>query len=169
MRLFRFFWQAHKWAGIVLALWLTLIAVTGLLLLFKKQSAWIQPPTQRDVPGEVTDFISQAELLAIVLAQEHPAFGSLADIDRIDLRPGRRVYKVVSRHGYAEIQVGAVSGAVLSVDVRRSDLLEQLHDGSYFGGVVHGWVMPVVAAGTVLLVVSGVWVWVAPLLRRRRR
>lgn len=167
MRLLRFFRRVHRWVGVVFTLWLTLIAATGLLLLFKKQSDWIQPPTRRDAPGRVADFISQADLLAIVLAQDHPAFGSLADVDRVDLRPDRRVYKVISRRGHAEIQVGAVSGDVLSVDVRRSDLLERLHDGSFFGGFVHRWLMPAVAVGTVVLVVSGAWVWLAPLLRRR--
>jgi len=167
MRYFRFFWQGHKWVGIVLALWLLLITVTGFLLLLKKQYDWIQPPTQRDTPGSVEAIIGMEALLEVVLAEGHPDFQTLADIDRVDFRPERRVFKVISRHRQAEIQVGAISGEVLSVATRRSDLLEQLHDGSFFGGFAHAWLMPLLAAGLVFLTGSGLWVWLAPLLRRR--
>ncbi|MDY0109632.1 MAG: hypothetical protein RBT60_06810 [Candidatus Krumholzibacteria bacterium] len=49
---------------------------------------------------------------------------------------------------------------------RRSDLLERLHDGSLFGGFVHGWFSPLVAVSVAFLTVSGCWLWLAP--RRRR-
>jgi uncharacterized iron-regulated membrane protein len=169
MRVFRFLWQAHKWVGIVLALWVLLLAATGFLLLLKKKVDWIQPPTRRDTAGGVEDFITQQQLLAVVFAQDHPDFRSLADIDRIDFRPDRRVFKVISRRRDSELQIGAVSGEVLSVATRRSDLLERLHDGSFFGGFVHGWLSPLLATGVALLAVSGVWIWLDPLLRRRRR
>lgn len=167
MRYFRFFWHGHKWVGIVLALWLLLITVTGFLLLLKKKVDWIQPPIQRDRPGSVEAIISLETLLEVVLAQQHPDFQTLEDIDRVDFRPGHRIFKVIATDHHAEIQVGAISGEVLSVATRRSDLLEQLHDGSFFGGLVHAWLMPLLAAGLVFLTGSGLWVWLAPLLRRR--
>lgn len=167
MRSFRFFRQGHKWVGIVLALWLLLLTVTGFLLLLKKKVDWIQPPTQRDRPGSPEAIISLETLLEVVLAQEHPDFQRIEDIDRVDYRPDRRVFKVVATENQAEIQVGAISGEVLSVATRRSDLLEQLHDGSFFGGWVHAWLMPLLAAALAFLTVSGLWIWLAPLRRRR--
>ena len=70
----------------------------------------------------------------------------------------------------AKIQVCAVTGAILSGPLtRRSDLIESIHDGSFFGDWAHGWVMPAAAIGLLVLTVSGIWVWIAPVLTRRRR
>lgn len=167
MRLFRFFRVGHQWVGIVLSVWLLLLSVTGFLLLIKKKVDWIQPPTRCDTAGEVADLISLQDVAAVVLAQEHPDFQTFADIERIDFRPAQRVFKVISRRHDAEIQVGAVSGEALSIATRRSDLLERLHDGSFFGGFVHAWFSPLVAASVVFLTVSGWWLWLAPHRRRR--
>jgi uncharacterized iron-regulated membrane protein len=41
----------HKWLGIVLAALLLLIACTGILLIQKKNVAWLQPPTQKGAAG----------------------------------------------------------------------------------------------------------------------
>lgn len=167
-RRFKFFWDTHRWVGIALSLSLIVIAGTGLLLLLKKQFEWIQPPTQKGVEGEVGDFISLERLVEVVLAANNPNFQSFDDIDRVDFRPGKRVHKVRSKHNYAEIQVDAVSGAILSQDSRTSDWIEQIHDGSFFGDPVHDYLMPIVALGLVFLVFSGLYLWLAPKFRRWR-
>jgi uncharacterized iron-regulated membrane protein len=169
MKTFKFFWTTHKWTGIILAVIFAMTSVTGFMLLIKKKVDWIQPPTQKGAPGELAELLTIEEVFAVVFAQEHPAFASLDDIDRIDFRPGKRVHKVRSNHDQWEIQVDAVSGEVLSVKRRMSDLLENLHDGSFFGDWVHAWVMPVVTCGLLLLVFSGLWLWIEPSVRKRRR
>lgn len=172
MTWFRFFWQAHKWVGITLAVFLLLIAVTGFLLLIKKEATWIQPPTQKGsaAPADAPlAFLSIEEAWDRVAAVGHADFRSHEDIDRIDVRPDKRVYKFRSNHNHTEIQIDAVSGAVLSVATRRSDFLEQLHDGSWFGKPVHAYWMPLVAIGVAFLSLSGVWLWIRPILSRRAR
>ncbi|MHC5024396.1 MAG: PepSY domain-containing protein [Planctomycetota bacterium] len=169
MHSFKLFWKIHKWTGIIAAAIFAVTATTGFLLLIKKRVNWIQPPTMTDAAGEPADFISTTRLLEIVFAQNHPDFSSVADIDRIDFRPRQRVFKVRSRHHLAEIQVGAITGEVLSVSSRPSDLIEQIHDGSFFGDWVHDWVMPLVSGSLVVLIFSGYWVWLFPIMRRRRR
>lgn len=42
-RSFKLFWTTHKWIGIILTLVFTLTAVTGFLLLVKKDFDWIMP------------------------------------------------------------------------------------------------------------------------------
>ncbi len=169
VKTFKFFWTTHKWAGIIAAVIFVLIACTGFLLLLKKEYAWIQPPTMKGAPGEPADFITAATLFDIVLAEDHPDFQSLDDVDRVDFRPGKRIYKVQSQHNYMEMQVDAVTGDVLHVQARMSDLLENLHDGSFFGDWVHAYVFPIVALVLLFLVFSGLWLWIEPIVRRRRR
>jgi uncharacterized iron-regulated membrane protein len=53
---------------------------------------------------------------------------------------------------------------VLNISTRTSDLIEQIHDGSYLGPWVHGKVMPVVAVTNIILALSGLYLW----LGRRR-
>ncbi len=170
MSTFKLVWNVHTYVGLVLAVIVAMVSVTGLLLLVKKDFAALQPPTQRGEPGEPADFIPVAEVLKATYATGHPAFASFDDIDRIDVRPDRRVHKVRSVHGQMELQVCAVTGAILSGPLpRRSDLIESIHDGSFFGDWAHGWLMPATALGLVVLTVSGIWVWIAPVLTRRRR
>jgi len=169
MKSFKFFWNTHKWTGLSLGLILACTAVTGFLLLVKKQVAWIQPPTMEGAEGEPSAFITMQRLFDAVLAQHHADFTSVADIDRVDFRPRDRVFKVMSRNNYAELQVCAVTGNVLHTDWRPSDLLEDIHDGSFVGGWFHTWVMPVVACGLLFLTFSGAWLWMEPIVRRRRR
>ena len=166
---FKFFWTAHKWTGIISALLFVIIACTGFMLLIKKRSDWIQPPTQIGAPGVVAEFISVDAAVQAVLAQQHVDFQSVSDVDRIDVRVEDRVYKITSRHNYTEIQVCAVTGNVLSTSWRPSDLFEDIHDGSFFGGWVHDWIMPIVPAALLFLVCSGIWLWIEPIVRRRRR
>jgi uncharacterized iron-regulated membrane protein len=166
-RRYKFFWSTHKWTGIIASLILLNLSVTGILLLVKKRFEWIQPPTQKGVEGNAEDFITISKLVEVVLSEDHPAFQSFADIDRVDFRPGKRVHKVRSVHDHAEIQVDAVTGEVLEVDWRPSDLIESLHDGSFFGGWVHDYLMPMVAVSLMFLVGSGLYLWLSPWWKKR--
>ncbi|NNF42390.1 MAG: hypothetical protein HKN62_04965 [Phycisphaerales bacterium] len=165
---FKLFWNTHKWTGLVLSGLITGTTATGFLLLIKKEVDWIQPPTREGAAGSPEDFIPLGGALAAVYALEHPDFQGHEDIDRIDVRPGDRVYKIRSEHHDAEVQVCAVTGAILSVDTRPSDLIERIHDGSFFGDWAHGWVMPAYAVALLFMVFSGWWLWIEPMVRRRR-
>jgi len=169
VRSFKLYWNLHRWTGIILAAVFAGTAVTGFLLLIKKKVAWIQPPTMEGEAGDPGAFMPVGDAFEIVLAQGHPDFAVADDVDRIDVRPGDRVYKFQSKHHYAEIQVDAVTGAVLAVAPRRSDLIEDLHDGSFYGDWFHAWFMPLVAAGLLFLVCTGLWLWIEPKLYRRKR
>jgi uncharacterized iron-regulated membrane protein len=169
MTLFKLCWEAHKWIGIALSLILINISVTGLLLLEKKQYDWIQPSTCRGQPGSPDDFISMQRVLEAVLACGHPDFPDVNAVDRVDFRPGKRVYKVRSQTRHAEIQVDAITGEILSTSTRFCDFLEQLHDGSILGAWMHDMIMPIVAVANTVLALSGLYLWLGPKFTRKRR
>lgn len=169
MNSYRFFWQAHKWVGVTLAAFLLLIAVTGFLLLLKKEYTWIQPPTQRGAPGELASFLTLEQAWQRVEAAKHPDFQTPADVDRVDVRLSERVYKFRATRNHTELQLDAVTGDVLSIETRNSDFLESLHDGSWFAKPVHDYWMPLVALGVAFLSLSGIWLWIRPMLSRRAR
>ncbi|MCK4999401.1 MAG: PepSY domain-containing protein [Anaerohalosphaera sp.] len=162
MNSYKLFRVTHKWFGIIFAVVLLNVSVTGILLLEKKNFDWLQPPTQKGQTGNVEDFITQQQLFKAVFEQGHVDFKGIDDIDRVDFRPGKRVHKVQSIHNNSEIQVDAVSGKVLSVSVRRSDLIESLHDGSWFGNWVNAILLPATAIVCIFLTVTGLLLWLIP-------
>ena len=173
MKTFKLFWNTHKWTGLTFSVILAISAVTGFLLLIKKKVDWIQPPTISGGVGtgegnDLKRFITNQKLFEIVFAQDHPEFQSLDDIDRVDFRPGKRVFKVRSSSLH-EMQIDAITGEVLGIAYRRSDFIEQIHDGSFFAKWFHEWIMPVVSCGLLFLTFSGWWLWLEPKYRRRKR
>jgi hypothetical protein len=159
--------KLHYWTSIAIALPASILLASGLLLQAKKHWNWVQPPEQRgsvSAPRITTDSV-----LGSVVAV--PALGvrDWDDVNRIDFRPGKGVAKVWLQNG-VEVQVDLGTGAVLQSAYRRSDLIESVHDGSYFGGDATklGVFLP---TGIVLLFlwVSGVWLFLVPILAKRRR
>jgi len=169
MQAHQFFRKTHKWVGIVLSVVFVNAAATGILLLEKKEFAWIQPATMSGAEGGVEDFISTQRLIEIVVGSGNANFRSAEDIDRIDFRPGKRVFKAQSKHNYAEIQVDAVTGNILSVAWRPSDLLEDLHDGSYYADWVHATLMPISGIGFLFVSISGLYLWLRPALLKKKQ
>ena len=169
MNHYKFFRTTHKWFGVTFAAAFLSIAVTGLLLLEKKNFFWIQPETKQGVQGVADDFITNQKLFEMVFSQDHEDFQTLNDIDRVDFRPGKRILKVRSKKNNAEMQVDATTGNILSIAKRRSDLIEALHDGSFFGDFVHTFMMPMMAAVTVYLTLTGLYMWLAPIIKRRTK
>lgn len=166
MRFNRLNRKIHYWATAFVALPVLVIIGSGLLLQLKKHAAWIQPVEQRGTG--TSPRIGLDELLASV--QTVPGLGvkSWDDVNRIDFRPGRGMAKVWLRSGW-EVQVDLGTGRVLQSAYRRSDLIESLHDGSFFGGEVTrlGIFLP---SAIVLLVMwlTGLWLFWLPFATTRR-
>lgn len=139
---------------------------SGVLLQMKKHWQWVQPAERRGTGTEPT--IGLEEVLASVKSVEAMSVTGWDDVNRIDLRPSRGIAKVWLRNGW-EVQVDLGTGRVLQSAYRRSDLIESIHDGSFFGGEWSklGVFLP---AAIVLFVMwlTGLWLFIAPLLRRRR-
>jgi hypothetical protein len=92
------------------------------------------------------------------------------DVDRLDVRPGKGIVKV-TLYSRWEAQIDLGSGEVLQTAYRRSDLIESIHDGSFFAGdwTKLGLFLP---AGLTLLMLwlSGVWMlWVNLHGKRKKR
>jgi hypothetical protein len=160
--------KIHHWASFTVSVPLLIIITSGLLLQAKKQWSWVQPQEHRGTG--TTPAIDFDQLLSSL--QGVPGLGVTTwdDVDRVDVRPGRGVAKVTLKSSW-EAQVDLGTGRVLQTAYRRSDLIESIHDGSFFAGdwTKLGLFLP---AGLTLLLLwlSGVWmVWVQFIGKRRRR
>ena len=159
--------KVHYWASFVVALPVLVIIATGLLLQSKKHWTWVQPAEQRGAGS--TPALSLEQLLTSVRAVPELGVTGWPDVNRIDVRPSKGIAKVWLNNGW-EAQVDLQTAEVLQVAYRRSELIESIHDGSFFGGdwVKMGLFLP---AGITLLVLwlGGMWMWWVPFRARRQR
>jgi len=159
----------RKWHGtiaVVVALPFLLVILTGLLLQLKKQLTWVQPTEMRAPFSERVD----AEALLDALRRD-PTLNvkGWGDVIRFDVRPSRGVAKF-TLSGDREAQVSIKDAVVLQVAPRRSDWIESLHDGSFFGGDVGKlYVFFPMGVLVLLLWASGVRLAMLPALMRRRK
>jgi uncharacterized iron-regulated membrane protein len=157
--------KLHYWISPIIFIPVIIIFSTGVLLQFKKQSNWVQPnlkitsdskPVMLNLYLETAKTVSEAEI------------SSWDDIDRIDIRPNKGIAKIRSKNNW-EIQLDLESADIYSVSFRRSDIIESIHDGSFFSDYVKfGLFFP---SGILLIVLSftGIYMFIIPILKNRKK
>lgn len=165
-KLHRYNRKIHFWGSLLCALPVLIIIATGILLLLKKQSDWIQPATVKG--DDRVPQLSFEHILQQSKTVSEAQIKSWSDIDRLDVRPSKGVIKVQANNHW-EIQLDIASGEVLNSAFRRSDIIESIHDGSYFHKLMKlGLFLP---AATVLLLMwlTGIYLLVITLRARQRK
>lgn len=158
--------KLHRWGALLIFAPLAIILVSGVLLQLKKDWSWVQPPTMRGQEQELA--LGWDEILETVRNVPEAEVRTWDDIERLDVRPGRGLVKVRCNNRW-EVQLDAGTGAVLSSSLRRSDLIESLHDGSWFHDRAKLWIWLPTAFILCVLWGTGVCLWLLPHLVRRRR
>jgi len=156
--------KLHRWGAILIALPLLVVVGSGILLQLKKESDWIQPSTKKGSGGPPA--ISFSEILAAAARVPEAGVATWDDVDRLDVRPGEGVVKVRAHSGW-EVQVDTSTGEVLQSAVRRSDLIESIHDGSFFHEKAQLWVFLPAAFILAGLWGTGIYLFFLPVLKRR--
>ena len=130
--------KTHYWGAFIILLPVLIIVITGIFLQLKKEIEWIQPPTKS---GEISNnpSISFDEILEAAKKVEEANIQSWGDIDRLDVRIDKGIVKVRSRNRW-EVQIDTFSGDVIQARYRRSDIIEELHDGSWFHNKAKLWI-----------------------------
>ena len=158
--------KVHYWASIAVAVPILIVIVSGILLQTKKQFEWIQPIELRG--ASKTPTISLPQVLEISKTVAEAEIKTWDDINRLDVRPSRGMLKVRANNNW-EIQIDTATGAILQTAYRRSDIIETIHDGSFFHDWVKMWIF--LPAGIVLLLLwlTGIYLFALPYLVKRRR
>ena len=163
--------------GILLAFFFLVMALTGILLGWKKNSfGIIHPKSQKGISANIADWMPMDSLHFIATKTLHDKVDpkvSLA-LQRIDARPDKGLIKFVFEEGYHEIQLDATTGEVLNVDRRFSDLIEEIHDGSIVDkllkietGIFKLFYNTIMGVALFMFVVTGIWLWVGPKAMKR--
>ncbi len=160
--------QVHYWLSLAVFLPAGVMFIAGGFLMLKKEIDWIQPPTQRGMAETTIPTASWPQMLAAARAHPEAGIDQWSDIDRIDLRVDRGIAKLQAKSGW-EVQVDTATAQVLHVAYRRSDLIETIHDGSFFSEPVKLYVF--LPTGILLVVMwgTGIYLFLLPRMRKRRK
>jgi len=158
--------KIHYWISPFIFIPILIILSTGILLQLKKQSDWIQPPIQQGVSNVPS--IEFEEMLEVAKSVPEAEINSWGDINRIDVRPEKGISKIRSNNQW-EIQIDNQTNEILSVEYRRSDMIESIHDGSFFTDYVKfGWFLPT-AVLLIFMSISGIYMFLLPLLMKCKK
>jgi uncharacterized iron-regulated membrane protein len=166
--------KVHRVLGIFLFVFFFIIAVTGLLLGWKKQTGLL-PPSGKGVS------VNAAQWLPIDSLKQRANFYLSAsvdkdlskEIDRIDVRPAKGMVKFVYAHHFWELQLDCTTGALLQVSRRNSDIIEKIHDASIMDYNFNSgdWIKliynTIMGLALILFTVTGFWLWYGPKRMRR--
>lgn len=161
----------HRTSGALLFVFFFLVAITGLVLGWKKNSGGLI--LAKSYQGKSSD---PKEWLPIhVLQEKAVGFARAAGsddrsyaIDRIDVRPDKGMVKFVFVEKYLGVQIDATTGDLLHVETRTSDLIENIHDGSAIDillgmdGYFKLFYTTVMGGALIMFTVTGFWLWYGP-------
>lgn len=167
--------KVHRYSGVLLFVFFFVMAITGLALGWKKNSGdLIMPPTQQGAETEMVTWLPLDTLSFLATGALLEQRGLLSEIDRVDVRPGKRVMKFLFKQRQLEVQLDPANGQVLSVGRRHADWIEQVHDGSIVddalgipNGIFKVFYNTVMGLALVVFTLTGFWLWYGPKRMRR--
>lgn len=157
--------RLHRWGAVTIGIPFLVVICTGLLLQVKKQVAWVQPPELRTEAREPS--VPYSLLMERARAVPEAGIASWDDIDKIDVRPGKGMLKLIAKNRW-ELQMDIATGEVLQVAYRRSDFIETLHDMSWIHGSAKLWLGVPMGLIVLGLWLTGGYMWLVHLRGRRR-
>jgi uncharacterized iron-regulated membrane protein len=157
----------HHWGSIIIAIPLVVIIGAGILLQVKKEVEWIQPPSQHGVSTEVPSQTMQ-QLFEVAKSVAEAEITSWAELERVDFKPDKGIVKFVSINRI-EIQIDANSSEILSVSHRRSDLIESIHDGSWFAEGAKLYLFLPVGIILFILWMTGIYMFFLPYYKKAQK
>ncbi|HOI49666.1 MAG TPA: PepSY-associated TM helix domain-containing protein [Prolixibacteraceae bacterium] len=171
--------KIHRTTGMLLFICFFFISATGLLLGWKKHSGGlILPRSYQGSSTNLADWLPVDSLHQNACRFLREKFGAdfSTELERIDIRPDKGMVKFVFAANYTGLQLDGATGQLLHLEHRRSDLIENIHDGSildrYFNtgnGQIKLIYTSVTGIALLLFTGTGFWLWYGPKKLRRTR
>ncbi len=156
----------HYWGSAIIVIPLIIVLMSGLLLQVKKEFTWVQPKTMKTKYRDLTlDF---KQILAVSKTVEEAKIQSWKDVKLLDVRPGKGITKVRAKNNW-EIQIDNQSAEILAVNFRRSDIIEAIHDGSWFHEYAKLGLFLPSAVILLLMMITGIYLFFKILPNKRKQ
>jgi hypothetical protein len=155
------------------------VAASGLLLGWKKHTrGYILPKSYTGSSTDPGDWLPLTTLHANALAIARDSISAELshELERIDIRPDKGMVKFVFVDGYWGVQLDCATGELLHIERRRSDFIENIHDGSildYLLGTTGEQIKlaytSIMGSALLTFTVTGFWLWLGPRRMRGQR
>ena len=171
--------KIHRKMAIFLFILFLFISISGLLLGWKKHSNGIILPVSKEGSSiNLKDWLTIDSLnnIATYILHHDVSPDLSTELDRIDIRKNSGMVKFIYKNHYWGIQLDGATGALLSLEKRRSDFIENVHDGSILDKYLktnNAYIKLIYTSvmGLSLLVFSltGFWLWYGPKRMQRKK
>lgn len=169
-KIIRAFRWLHRKIAVASFVFFFIIALTGLLLGVKKNTGLLAP-TQKGSSQDTRQWLSVDSLHRLAVNYLHDSVDNTLPValSRIDIRPDNGIAKFIFKKHYHGLQLDCATGQLLSIEIRRSDFIERIHDGSIIDdllGTGHEQIKVsytiLMGSSLLILVISGFWLWYGP-------
>lgn len=177
-RLIRNFRKIHRITGILLFVFFFFIAITGLLLGWKKHSGGlIMSKSYKGTSSDLKDWLPLDSLHknACKILHDSVSPNLPLDLDRIDVRKDKGMVKFIFESNFWGVQLDGATGKLLHIERRKSDFIEKVHDGSildYYFGTTDQQIKlvytSVMGLGLLIFTITGFWLWYGPKRMRKK-
>ncbi len=170
-KLLRTFRKIHRFTGAFLFAFFFIVAITGLLLGWKKNSnGLILADSYKGTSKNLKDWLPLDQLRqnAGKFLHEKVDPNLSLELDRIDVRQDKGMVKFIFVEDYWAIQVDGATGELLHVERRNADFIENIHDGSiidkYLGtnGYFKLFYTSIMGSALLIFTITGFWLWIGP-------
>lgn len=175
----RIFRKIHRTLGAFLFIFFFIVAITGLILGWKKNSnGFILPATAKGISTNLDTWKTTTALLkisdSVLITKVDKSLST--KLDRIDIRKDKGIVKFLYADNYWEIQLDGQSGDVLQINQRRSDFVEDIHDGSFLDYYFKTEGEPfkliytsIMGVALFFFTLTGFWLWIGPKVIRNKK
>ena len=170
--------KLHRITGISLFVFFFIISLTTLLLGWKKDVNYLQAPTETGTTADLEQWLALDSLNSIAVKVMNEAFAGEEEfkVDRMDIRQKDGVVKVSFVNSYWGLQLDGATGQALDLTPRRSDFIEDIHDGSivdeYFqtnNEIFKLFYTSLMGIALLLFTVTGFWLWYGPKRMKKQK
>lgn len=176
-RWIRTFRKIHRITGLILLIFIVVISTTGILLGWKKHSAGaLLSAPMEGISFDLSDWLPIDSLHSNACKILHDSISAelSAEIERIDIRKEKGIVKFIFKDHFTGIQLDGATGKLLHVEVRRSDFIEKIHDGSildYYFNTPNEQIKLIYTSlmglAFLLFTITGIWIWYGPKRMKR--
>jgi len=178
-RVLRIVRKVHRTTGVALFIFFFIVAVSGLLLGWKKHSGGlIYPRSYKGTSTNLKDWLPIDSLHKNACAFLHDSVSPTLslELERIDIRKDKGMVKFVFANHFTGLQLDGATGKLLHIEKRRSDYIEKIHDGSladfYFktgNGQIKLVYTTIMGLALLTFTITGFWLWYGPKRMKRGR
>ena len=176
-KILRIFRKIHRTTGAFLFVFFFFVSVTGILLGWKKHSnGLILPKSYNGSSTDLKDWlpIDSLHKNACKILHDSVSAALSLELERIDIRKDKGMVKFVFVDHFLGVQLDGATGKLLHIEQRRSDIIENIHDGSIIDYYLQTKGEPIKLAYTSIMgfalltfTITGFWLWYGPKRMRK--